>query len=30
MGTEREENEQMSGDDDASQQDTASVSKDIS
>lgn len=30
MGTEREENEQMSGDDDASQQDAASVSKDIS
>lgn len=30
MGTEREENEQTSGDDDASQQDAASVSKDIS
>lgn len=29
MGTEREENEQTSGDDDASQQDAASVSKDI-
>ncbi len=29
MGTEREESEQTSGDDDASQQDTASVSKNI-